>query len=331
MRGTLMRLCTREQHRNILEANPDNKQAVVAYHALPGLGGVTPQNVTYWRRIFVDNEGKLATTDNEIKQGRKLRKPLPDDDIGVLPDLNKVRHCILVIPDQHMPYHHEDMLPFLAAVKRAFPIDLVVNLGDEVDHHAMSFHDSDPNLDSAGVELEKAKIVLAQLHKLFPEQLVCASNHGSLSFRKAKAHGIPVQYLKSYRDVLFPAKCGRKVSHGDSAPQWSWASHWRIPTPMGDVMFQHQSPDPTNDAAHHRCNLVVGHAHGKFEIAYAASPDWLYWGGTFGCLIDNSNPAFAYGQHTKKKPIIGCGVILEGRPVLIPMVLNNEGRWIGRL
>jgi hypothetical protein len=323
MRGNLMRLQTREQHRNILVANPTNKAALVVYRALPGLGEVTAQNLTYWRKIFVDNAGKLATTDNQIKQERKLRKPLPDDDTGPFcPDLTEVRSCILVIPDQHMPYHHPDTIPFLRAVKRAFPIDLVVNLGDEVDHHAISFHDSDPNLDSAGVELEKAKLVLAQLYDLFPEQLVCASNHGSLAFRKAKAHGIPVQYLKSYREVLFPS---HKATH------WSWASHWRIPTPLGDVMFQHQSPDPTSDAAHHRCNLVVGHAHGKFEISYAASPDWLYWGGTFGCLIDNSNPAFAYGQHTKKKPIIGCGIIIEGRPVLIPMILDTEGRWVGVL
>ena len=41
--------------------------------------------------------------------------------------------------------------------------------------------------------------------------------------------------------------------------------------------------------------------------------------------------AFAYGKHTLKKPIIGCSVILDGRPMLIPMVLDYNGRWIGRL
>lgn len=322
MRGSLMRLQTREQHKAILEANTCNRLAVVAYAALPGLAGVTTQNVAYWRKIFIDNGGKLATTDNQLKQERRLRKPLPDDDIGVLPDLQKTYGCILVIPDQHIPYHHPDMLPFLKAVKDAFPIELVVNLGDEVDHHALSFHDSDPNLDSAGTELAKSLPVLRKLHDLFPQQLVCSSNHGSLAYRKAKAHGIPVAYLKSYRDVLFP-KTG--------APGWSWASHWRIKTPMGDVLFQHQSPDPKSDAAHNRCNLMVGHHHGKFAVEYAASSEYLYWGATSGCLIDNDALAFAYGQHTKFKPIIGCTVILNGRPMLIPMVLDTEGNWIGRL
>jgi hypothetical protein len=314
-----MRRFTTAQHIAVLE-NRSNKEAVGEY-ARCGLD-VSPQTVNYWRKVFIDHEGKLATADRALKETRRIRTPQPDDDIGVLPDLDAIRHCILVIPDQHIPYHHPDMIAFLSAVVDAFPIDLTMNLGDEVDHHALSFHDSDPNLDNAGAELEKAKITLELLHKLRPEQLICASNHGSLAYRKAKAHGIPVQYLKSYRDVLFP-------KHG--APGLSWANHWRIPTPLGDVMFQHQSPDPTSDAAHHRCNLMVGHAHGKFEIAYAASPDFLYWGGTSGCLIDNNAAAFSYGQHTKKKPIIGCTVILEGRPILIPMVLDKHGRWVGQL
>jgi hypothetical protein len=317
-----MRLCTREQHRNILEANPENKQAAVAYHALPGLAGVTPQNVSYWRKIFVDHEGKLATTDNALKQDRRLRKPQPDDDTGKLPNLTKQYGCILVIPDQHAPYHHPDTMRFLGAVKKAFNPDIVLNLGDEVDHHALSFHDSDPNLDSAGPELERAKVFMESLHRMFPQMLVCSSNHGSLAFRKAKAHGIPVQYLKSYREVLFPKH---------KAPGWSWADQWIIKTPLGNVMFQHSSSNPTADAAHNRCNLAVGHAHGKFHVDYCASADFLYWGATFGCLIDNSALAFAYGKLTKNKPIIGCGVILEGKPVLVPMVLDRDGNWIGRL
>lgn len=322
MRGKLMRLQTREQHRSILEANPDNAAAVLAYRALPGLAGVTTQNVAYWREIFVTNEGKLATTDKALMQDRRLRTPQADDDIGELPNLNRTYGCILVVPDQHAPYHHPDMLRFLKAVKGKFPIDLVVNLGDEVDHHALSFHDSDPNLDSAGTELEKAKPVMAALNKLFPQMLVCASNHGSLAFRKAKAHGIPVQYLKSYREVLFPK---------GGAPGWSWRDEWLIKTPLGKIKFQHSSSNPVADAAHNRCNLAVGHNHGKFGIEYAASSDFLYWGATFGCLIDNSALAFAYGKLAKNKPIIGCGIILNGKPVLIPMVLDAEGNWIGVL
>ena len=228
----------------------------------------------------------------------------------------------MVIPDIHAPYQHPDTLPFLRAAKTQFNPDLVVDLGDELDYHAMSFHDSDPNLDSAGVELEKGKEFLNELYGLFPQVLVCHSNHGSMQFRRAKAHGIPVQLIKKYRDVIFP-------EHG--APEWSWAHNWRINTPLGEVLFKHQASGILSDAAHNSCNLVVGHSHGNFSVEYSASSSHLYYGMYCGCLIDKDSMAFAYGKHSLRKPIIGCGIILNGRPILLPMVLDSGGRWIGRL
>lgn len=321
MRGSLMRLFTKETHIKILTKYPNNKDAANAYNK-SSPRKVTPQNVSYWRVIFINYEGNMAKADNALKNDRKLRDPQPDDDLGTLPDLDAVYKCIAVVPDQHHPYQHPDTIAFLTAVAAAFPIDLVINMGDETDYHGLSFHDSDPALDSAGVELEKAKAGLAKLHKLFPQQLVCTSNHGSMAFRKAKHHGIPVQLLKSYRDVLFP-------THG--APGWSWAERWIVKTPMGPVMFKHQSSNPVADAAHERCNLMVGHNHGRFAIEYCASSDYLYWAATSGCLIDANGYAFAYGRTHSKKPIIGCTLIINGRPVLFPMVLNRAGRWVGTL
>lgn len=322
MRGSLMRLLTKHQHIEMLTEHQQDIPAAVAYAERLGRP-ITPQNVRYWRKIFIENKGVMARADTELKEERKFIKPQPDDDYGtyVIP-IPAVAHSILVIPDQHIPYHHRDMLPFLKAVSDAFNPDLVVNLGDELDHHALSFHDSDPNLDSAGSELEKAKPTLEALHDAFPNMLVCHSNHGSMHYRKAKAHGLPVQYIKKYRDVLFP-------EHG--APGWSWAEGWRIQTPMGVVMFKHQSAGILGDAAHNQCNLVVGHSHGYFSVEYAASSAHLYYGVFSGCLIDKDALAFAYGKHTRNKPIIGCTVILEGRPMLIPMVLDTDGRWIGHL
>lgn len=321
MRGQLMRMFTQAQHEVILTKNEDNAAAAKVYTRRCGRP-VSPQNVRYWRTIFLVNEGNMAAADRALKEQRKLRVPDPDDDIGTLPDFDKVYSCILHVPDQHAPYNHPDMIPFLKAVQKAFPIDLVVNAGDELDMHAMSFHDSDPNLDSAGPELERGKIIMEQLHKVFPNMLVCSSNHGSMAYRKAKAHGLPVQFIRRYRDVIFP-------EHG--APGWSWAFEWIVRTPLGDVKFKHQSAGILADAAHNRCNLMVGHSHGLFSTEYCASTDYLYWGAYGGCLIDNTSYAFAYGKQSKNKPIVGCTIILNGRPMQIPMALNSEGRWIGKL
>lgn len=321
MRGSLMRRWTEEQHKAILEHYSTDEDAALAYNGY-NRGRVSRQNVRYWRSIFVENDGNLAGTDHKLKQDRVLITPQPDDDFGSTAFIPKCAESILFIPDLHAPYQHRDTLRFLMAVKQAFKPDLSVCSGDELDYHSLSFHDSDPNLDSAGAELEKGKIFLQSLHDVFPQLLLCHSNHGSMVFRRAKAHGIPVQMIKKYRDVIFP-------QHG--APEWSWAYGWCIDTPLGPVMFKHQATNVLTEAAHNACNLVVGHNHGNFEISYSASSAHLYYGVVGGCLIDKDSLAFAYGKHTVRKPIIGCTVILRGRPVLIPMVLNTEGRWVGSL
>ncbi len=52
---------------------------------------------------------------------------------------------------------------------------------------------------------------------------------------------------------------------------------------------------------------------------------------TVGCLVDSHSLAMAYNKNNLKRPVIGCGVIIDSIPQLIPMVLNKAGRWIGRL
>ncbi len=321
MRGSLMRLFTKEQHIKVLRDQQDNNDAAAVYSLTCGKP-ITRQTVRYWRTIFIDNSGKLATADHSLKETRVLIQPQIDDDFGTIDFIPKVAQSILVIPDIHAPYQHPDALAFLTEVKRKFQPDLCVSLGDELDYHSMSFHDSDPNLESAGTELERGKEFMQAMYEEFPALLVCHSNHGSMVYRRAKAHGIPVQMIRKYRDVIFP-------QHG--APRWSWAFSWRIDTPLGPVMFKHQTTNIVADAAHNSCNLVVGHNHGNFSVEYSASSSHLYYGAYAGCLIDKDALAFAYGKHSMKKPIIGCMVILNGKPMAIPMVLDRGGRWIQQL
>lgn len=320
MRGTTMRLFTADQHKEILAAHGTSQAAARAYSEIAGRE-ISERTVRYWRQIFIKHDGNMAKADRELKAERKFIKPQPDDDFGTLciPDEAK---RILVIPDLHAPYHHPDALAFLKVLRDEIKPDLVVQLGDELDYHAMSFHDSDPNLDSAGTELEKGRVFLNELHDVFPSMLLCHSNHGSMVYRRAKAHGIPVQMLKRYRDVIFP-------DHG--APGWSWAFGWRVNTLLGEVMFKHQTSGIITDAAHNACNLVVGHSHGNFSVEYSASSAHLYYGVYAGCLVDKDSLAFAYGKNSLRKPVIGAVLILKGRPLLIPMVLDSDGRWIGEL
>ena len=65
--------------------------------------------------------------------------------------------CVLIISDLHIPYHHKDSFAFLKEVKKVFKPDNVVNIGDLLDFHAISMHDSDPDLPSSGHELAMDK------------------------------------------------------------------------------------------------------------------------------------------------------------------------------
>lgn len=291
---------------------------------------VSRQLARYWHSQFTtrkkngDYYQSLLPANKAGKEARKLRKPDRYEDRAVVALPSSAHHSILVIPDTHAPYEHPDTLEFLAAVAARHKVDTVVHLGDEADKHAMSFHDSDPNLDSAGVELEKARIFMGKLHSMFPVMRLCHSNHGSMHFRKAHSHGIPVQYLRTYREVFFPDGGGE---------QWEWHHTHILDLPNGEqVAFKHQPAGGVlSDAAHERMNLVCGHLHGKMSIEYARNSSEQYWAAQGGCLIDADSLAFAYGKESKYKPALGCMVILEGVPHIIPMRLDIEGRWVGDL
>ena len=228
---------------------------------------------------------------------------------------------ILILSDMHIPYHHPDMLKFLKAVKDKYKPTRMLCVGDEVDMHAMSFHDSDPDLLSAGDELQASIKVLEKLYKLFPQMDLVDSNHGSMVYRKGKHHGIPRKYLKSYNEVL-------------EAPKgWKWHHDLTITLPNRQKVFMchGMSKNGLKLASSMGMNVIQGHYHSEFNINYGSSPAQLYWSMQVGCLIHDDSMAFAYNKVTPVRPIIGIGAIIDSQPVLIPMNLNAKGRWTGKL
>lgn len=228
---------------------------------------------------------------------------------------------ILNISDQHAPFNHPDMIPFLKAIKKKYRPTLVVNLGDENDNHGMSFHDHDSDLPSAGEELIAATRVIKQLEKLFPEMIILDSNHGSLALRKMKHHGIPMKYLQTHNQI-----------YGVS-DKWKWVNDLTVTLPNGQpAYFCHgMSKNGVKLAAQRGTNIIQGHYHTEFRIDYIGNPSNLLWSLQSGCLIDRKSLAFAYDKLNLNRPIIGTSMIIDSKPVLIPMTLNSKGRWTGRL
>ena len=207
---------------------------------------------------------------------------------------------ILIISDLHFPYAHKDSLPFLQAVKSWLKPDRVVNIGDEVDYHAISFHDKDPDLDNATQELLKAREDIKKLEKLFPKMDLLHSNHA---------------------DILDVNK-----------KNWKWHDKLLVTDKFGSYYFVHNmNKDPLKSSMSIGTNLVQGHFHTDFQVKYWSSPEALRWGMTVGCLIDKDSMAFAYSRVNIRRPILGCAYIENGIPNLIPMVLEKGNRWIGKI
>ncbi len=231
---------------------------------------------------------------------------------------NKV---ILVISDLHAPFNHPDSVAFLKAVKAKYKPTRVILSGDEADFHAISFHDNDPDLDSPGKELERAIKALQPIYKLFPKAEVLESNHGSLVMRKALANGLSTKFFKTPNEIL-------------EAPKgWTW--HFDIVTtlPNGTQCYFHHSKGANvkKNSQAMGSAFVQGHHHESFEISYWGNPNALLFGMTVGCLVDPHSLAMAYNKNNLKRPVIGLGLIVDSIPILVPMVLNKAGRWVGKL
>lgn len=234
---------------------------------------------------------------------------------------NSKKDVTLVISDLHAPYQHKDALAFLACIKKKYKPNRVINTGDEVDYHALSFHASDPDLNSAGVELIRAQATMKQLEKIFPVMDLVHSNHGSMVYRKGKVNGIPRHALKSYNDIL-------GVGEG-----WKWHNSITLENPYGkDIFVCHGSKKNSETYAKSLgCNVIQGHYHEDFRIGYFNSPTGVVWGLNAGCLIDDAELAFEYNKTNPNKPVIGTAVIINGIPRLIPMITDSKGNWNGTL
>lgn len=232
----------------------------------------------------------------------------------------KKPNVVLAIPDIHYPAHHKDVFSFLKAIKKKFKPRQVVCLGDEIDAASLGDWDKDPDQPGAGDELALSVALMKQLYAIFPVVKVCTSNHTSRIYRRAFKAGLPKKLLKSYSEIL-------------EAPKgWQWADSWEI----DGVIYEHGEgfsgqQGAIKAAIQNMQSTVIGHLHSHAGIQYLANAKHLIWGFNAGCLIDKTNPAFNYGKHIKAKPIVGVGIIEDGKPRFIEMKLLKNGRWVGRL
>lgn len=230
----------------------------------------------------------------------------------------------LVIFDPHLPYQHKDFFRFVKLVKDTFKPTQVFFTGDEVDNHAISFHDKDPDSPfTAGKELEQAIILMDNFYKMFPVAKVCNSNHGSLVYRKGKHAGLSRSVFKEWSDIL------------EAPAGWSW--HDTIIADLGGgykAVIKHGTGSSKNaliTAKSFGCCYIQGHHHSTAHIQYFTTEFSTIWGCTGGCGIDHASFAFVYQKENIPKPCLNVLITTNGIPFLVPMIVDSNNDWVGRL
>lgn len=208
-----------------------------------------------------------------------------------------------IIGDTHIPYELEGYMGFCKDVFKEYRVDTVVHIGDLIDHHALSFHDSEPELKSATGEWEDAVETLQDWYKTFPRVRLIVGNHDLIPARQVRKLGMAdAIWLKSLKEIYGMPK--------------GWSLHQQLN--IDGVIYHHgYSSNGTNgfrnDSIKRMQNAVSGHCHSNAGISASASDHRLVWGMAVGCGVDNDKMAFAYGKHSLNKPIISCGVVINGK------------------
>lgn len=242
--------------------------------------------------------------------GKDVR--LRTEHVDFLDDTIISKGNVLVIGDMHAPFTHPDYLEFLKRVRDSFECELVVHAGDVVDHHAISFHESDPDGFSAGDEYNRAIDMLIPFYKEFPNVYMCLGNHDLLIARKAKTSGLSSIAVRSLHEVY-------QMPDG-----WKVNTQWQI----DGVLYQHGTGRSGKyphilAAEQNRQSTVIGHAHSVMGVQYTASQKDMIFGMAVGCGVDAHSYAMDYGQYYTRKPILGCGVVMDGghEAACVPMYL----------
>ena len=114
----------------------------------------------------------------------------------------KKENRILVIGDLHEPFCLDGYLDHCLDVYAKYNCNKVVFIGDVIDNHYSSYHETDADGMGGGQELELSIKKLKKWRKAFPVADVTIGNHDRIIMRKAQTSAVPKKWIKSYKEVL---------------------------------------------------------------------------------------------------------------------------------
>jgi len=209
-------------------------------------------------------------------------------------NLTKKEDRILVIGDLHEPFCLDGYLKFCKETYEKYNCNKVIFIGDIIDNHYSSYHESSADGLGGKYELEQAVKKLSKWYKAFPVADVTLGNHDRIIIRKAQSSNIPSQWIKEYKEVL-------------KTPKWNYVTD----VFYNDVRFVHgdKSGKPRMATKRDMVSTVSGHYHTDMYVEWMFGKTRAIFGMAVGCGIDSSSYAMGYMQGGKKEAI-GCGIVV---------------------
>jgi len=213
-------------------------------------------------------------------------------------NLTKKERRILVVGDIHAPFTLDGYLEFCKDVYDKYLCNQVIFIGDILDNHYSSYHETDPNGMSGADELEIAIAQVAEWSEAFPVADVIIGNHDRLIMRKAFSSAVPKEWIKSYNEVL--------------GTNWNWTE--RIV--YDNVQYVHgEGGTARTKARNDMMSTVSGHIHTQAYCEWLVGRNFKVFAMQVGCGIDASSYAAAYARNFKRQAI-GCSVVLGGHTAI---------------
>jgi metallophosphoesterase superfamily enzyme len=216
---------------------------------------------------------------------------------------------ILIIGDLHCPFEAPGYLTFCQETQEKFDCGTVIFIGDLFDFHAMSYHESDPDGFSGGREYEKAIEAIKWWQVAFPDAIITVGNHDLIPHRKAYTHGVPSRLTPTFQQIF------------DAPPGWKFAKRFTL----YNILFIHGTNNAKSRAQQTRMSVVQGHLHSEHSVQWWQSDLDRIFAMQVGCGVDNDSYAMRYGRDFAKRPVLGCGVVLDSGkiPLVVPMFADS--------
>ena len=236
---------------------------------------------------------------------RSNRYRLKPNEIQVIQKLREQEVSnVLVIGDLHEPFCLDEYLDWCLEQYETYNCNEVVFIGDVIDNHYSSYHETSADGMGGADELDLAIKKIARWYDVFTKATVIIGNHDRLIMRKAQTSAIPSKWIKSYKEVL-------------QVPEWNFVERYE----KNGVQFIHgEGGTARTKSRADMMNTVQGHLHTQCYTEHYVGKKFRIYGTQVGCGINHESYAMAYAKYGKK-PAIGCAVILNNGKTPINLLM----------